>query len=277
MGQSGSPPAAVASGPTIDRVRQAGSIRIGYSNEFPFAFAEGDQVTGEAPEMMKSFASTIGVPAIDGVLIEWAGLIPALQAQRIDAIAAGMAIAPGALRAGTLRRARGALDRRLDRQGRQPQGHHQLEVDRRDHRTRSSGSSPARTTPSFPSYNGIPEDRVLQFPDFPVLLAAVQGGRIDAAWLDALSAKDVVKKSGDPNLEVVVPALADLPVTDLGKPSSAGEQSCSDPTKPTSATPSRRGSRAPSRAARCADREPFGFGEDQIAPVGTSVEELCKG
>lgn len=80
---------------TLDRIRREGVIKVGFSNEAPYAFATSSgELTGESPTVFRHVMKVLGVPRVDGVLTEWGALIPGLKAGRFDAIVASMYITP---------------------------------------------------------------------------------------------------------------------------------------------------------------------------------------
>src|SRR5690606_4045881 len=83
-------------GDTLERIRAAGVVRVGFANEAPFAYVDTEtgRLTGEAPELARLAFRQLGVEELEGVLTEFGSLIPALQAGRFDVIAAGMYITP---------------------------------------------------------------------------------------------------------------------------------------------------------------------------------------
>jgi polar amino acid transport system substrate-binding protein len=81
-------------GGTLQRVRDAGSIKIGIAGEVPYGFTEGGQVTGEAPEVAKAVYRGMGINDVQATQVEFGQLIPALNAGQYDMVAAGMAILP---------------------------------------------------------------------------------------------------------------------------------------------------------------------------------------
>ncbi|GAA2580546.1 ectoine/hydroxyectoine ABC transporter substrate-binding protein EhuB [Actinomadura fulvescens] len=84
-----------ASGGTLERARKQGYIQVGYANESPYGFTTSDgKLTGEAPELAKVIFKELGINEVRGVQVDFNGLIPAVQARRFDAIAAGMFINP---------------------------------------------------------------------------------------------------------------------------------------------------------------------------------------
>lgn len=80
---------------TLERIQRTGEIRIGYANETPFAYTKLDgSMTGESPEIARVIFAKMGIKKVSAVLTEWGALIPGLQANRFDVIAAGMYITP---------------------------------------------------------------------------------------------------------------------------------------------------------------------------------------
>jgi polar amino acid transport system substrate-binding protein len=73
----------------------ANGIRIGYAIEAPFAFLSSTgAVTGESPETARRIAARLGIRRVEWRQMDFNDLIPALEAQRIDVIAAGLFITP---------------------------------------------------------------------------------------------------------------------------------------------------------------------------------------
>ncbi|NLK21887.1 MAG: basic amino acid ABC transporter substrate-binding protein [Epulopiscium sp.] len=77
---------------TLKNITQKGVIVMGTNAEFPpFEYREGDTVAGFDVEIAKRVAKKLGVELqIEDMLFD--GLIPALQAGKIDFIAAGMSV-----------------------------------------------------------------------------------------------------------------------------------------------------------------------------------------
>lgn len=83
----------VSAGPLNDRIKEGKPIRIGYAIIKPFAFVNANgkpdgSVNIYSIEVLKKMGHT----NIEGVAMDWGGLVPALQAGRIDIITGGMYI-----------------------------------------------------------------------------------------------------------------------------------------------------------------------------------------
>jgi polar amino acid transport system substrate-binding protein len=88
-----------AEGPSRSTVLASGSIRIGYAVEAPYAFVKsGGEVTGESPEVARHIVAQLGIQRVEWVQTEFDHLIPDLELDRFDLVAAGLFITPGRAR-----------------------------------------------------------------------------------------------------------------------------------------------------------------------------------
>lgn len=81
-------------GGTLQRIKDAGSIKVGIAGEVPYGYTENGEVTGEAPEVAKAVYKAMGIDNVEATQVEFGQLIPALNAGQYDMVAAGMAILP---------------------------------------------------------------------------------------------------------------------------------------------------------------------------------------
>lgn len=82
-------------GGTLQRIRDAGTVKVGIAGEVPYGYTdESGNVTGEAPEVAKAVFKAMGVANVEAEQVEFKQLIPALNASQYDMVAAGMAIFP---------------------------------------------------------------------------------------------------------------------------------------------------------------------------------------
>ena len=73
---------------TLEEAKQNG-VRLGFPNEPPNTFIDADgKVTGANNELAKAILQRMGVTAVEGVIMDFASLIPGLQANRLDIIPA---------------------------------------------------------------------------------------------------------------------------------------------------------------------------------------------
>ena len=85
--------AAVAAGPLMDRIAAGDTVRIGFANEIPFAYAGDDGgPAGFVNAITIGVLANMGHTNIEAVQTEWGGLIPGLNAGRFDIVTGGMNI-----------------------------------------------------------------------------------------------------------------------------------------------------------------------------------------
>jgi polar amino acid transport system substrate-binding protein len=83
-----------AGGGLLAQSKQRGYITVGFAGEQPFAFQQGGALTGEDPAVHKAIWNNLGVKDLRGVQVDFGQLIPGLNANRFDVVAAGMFILP---------------------------------------------------------------------------------------------------------------------------------------------------------------------------------------
>jgi polar amino acid transport system substrate-binding protein len=81
-------------GTTLAKVKQQGFISVGFAGEAPYAYQEGGNLTGEDPAVHQAVWKAVGVDELRGVQVDFGQLIPGLNANRFDVVAAGMFILP---------------------------------------------------------------------------------------------------------------------------------------------------------------------------------------
>jgi polar amino acid transport system substrate-binding protein len=79
---------------TLDKVKEEGSINVGFANERPYAYRDGGELLGEAPAIHSYIFDKIGGVELEPNLFEFGSLIQALNAGRVDVVSAGMFITP---------------------------------------------------------------------------------------------------------------------------------------------------------------------------------------
>lgn len=99
LGAAGCSRVATAAGPDggdlLDRLRAAGVVRLGIAGEIPFGYIDRDgRLTGEAPELAEAIFKRLGVGRVQPVPTEFGSLIPGLNSQQFDVVAAGMYVTP---------------------------------------------------------------------------------------------------------------------------------------------------------------------------------------
>ena len=196
----------VATETTLERVRRTGAIRIGYANEAPYGYldnASGD-VIGEAPETAKAILRRMGVDRVEAVVTDFGSLIPALKAGRFDIIAAGMYITPERCREIAFTNPTYAIGEAfIVRRGNPLDLHSFSSV--AEHPAARLGFVGGTVEHDYAQHAGIPEERIVIFPDNVSGLAAVRTGRVDAFAATTLTVIDLLQKASDDELEQAEP------------------------------------------------------------------------
>jgi polar amino acid transport system substrate-binding protein len=165
--------------PTLERLRTAGVVRIGYANEAPYAYRDtaSGQLTGEAPVIARAILRQMGIPEIEGVLTEFGSLIPGLQAGRFDIIAAGMYITPARCGQIAFSNPTYSIGEAFIVPAGNPLGLDSYES-LRDTPEATLGVVIGAIQSSYGASVGIQPSRIITFPDPPSAVAGVRAGRV---------------------------------------------------------------------------------------------------
>lgn len=87
--------ATAVSAATLAEIQERGTIRIAVANEIPYGYVDmNGEALGAGPDVAKALMEKLGVGNIEWVTTNFSSLIPGLQADRFDMVAAEMAILP---------------------------------------------------------------------------------------------------------------------------------------------------------------------------------------
>jgi polar amino acid transport system substrate-binding protein len=191
---------------TLEGIRQAGIARIGYNNEIPFAYYDTAtrQVTGEAPEVVRHVLRKMGVSEINGILTEFGGLIPGINARRFDIIASGMYVTPPRCEQIAFSEPISCVGQAFLVKAGNPLQLHGYD-DAGKHATARLGIVSGGIELQYARSGKIPEERITIFPDPPSAFAGLQAGRVDAMGGPFPSLQTLWKQAGDPQIEIAQP------------------------------------------------------------------------
>jgi polar amino acid transport system substrate-binding protein len=79
-------------GDALERARESGTIALGIANEVPFAYMNGTEVTGQAPELARVIFENMGIPNVEARTVPFGALPDQLRNETFDVISAGMFI-----------------------------------------------------------------------------------------------------------------------------------------------------------------------------------------
>jgi polar amino acid transport system substrate-binding protein len=181
-------------GALLDRLRAQGVVRLGIAGEIPFGYIDKDgQLTGEAPELAKVIFKRLGVDKVQPVPTEFGSLIPGLNSQQFDVVAAGMYVNPERCQQVIFADPDyQMLDSFIVRKG-NPLGLHSYKDVVAKKAKFATGTGYAEI--EYAVGAGYKQSDILIVPDQVAGLNAVEAGRVDVFAGTALTTREVVKKS----------------------------------------------------------------------------------
>lgn len=184
----------VEGGDLLDRLKAQGVVRLGIAGEIPFGYIDKDgQLTGEAPELAKVIFKSLGVDRVQPVPTEFGSLIPGLNSQQFDVVAAGMYVNPDRCKQVIFADPDyQMLDSFIVRKG-NPKGLHDYEDIVAKKAKFATGTGYAEIQYAVDA--GYKQSDILVVPDQVAGLNAVEAGRVDVFAGTALTTRAVVKKS----------------------------------------------------------------------------------
>lgn len=261
-----------AEGGTLERARSQGFIRVGFANEAPYGFADpAGKLTGASPELARRIFADLGVKELDGVLTEFASLIPGAQAKRFDAIVAGQFITPERCQEILFADPFYCALQALAVKSGNPLGLQTYE----DVAAKNAklGVLSGAVEGDQAKDAGVPESQISVFPDPVSGFDGVQAGRVDAFALTSITINWQINQQPDSGLEATEPFTA----TVGGEP----QLGCGGFGFRTEDTALRDAFNEQLRALMESGEaativEPFGFSADEVAAaLEHPAEELC--
>ena len=265
---------ATTGGSTLERIRAAGFVRVGFANEAPYAYVDTEtgRLTGESPELARLVFRQLGVEDIRGVLTEFGSLIPALKAGRFDVIAAGMYITPARCEQVLFSDPTYAIGEAFVVPAGNPLELHGYR-DLRDTEGATLGVVTGAIQLQYAREVGVPDDRIRIFPDAPSAVDGVAAERVSAYAGTSLTVNDLLGKTS-------APLQRALPFTDLVIDGEVvkgygafGFRKRERPFRDAFNQALRATVGTPKHAELV---EPFGFTADML-PGNVTAAELCKG
>ena len=200
---------------TLEKARSEGYIRVGFPNQVPYAYATAKgQLTGADAELARMVVEHMGIGEMDGVLTEFASLIPGLKAGRFDVVLAMFVNPKRCVEIAFAEPIYGIGQALVVQAGNPKQIMSYDDLIQRDDVTFAIMSGAVQGI--YAKKLDIDEDRVMAFPDGPSAVAAVGTGRADAFGISSLSARRLVEAAGENAGVELVSGFMD-PVID-GKP-----------------------------------------------------------
>ncbi|MFJ4617883.1 ectoine/hydroxyectoine ABC transporter substrate-binding protein EhuB [Streptomyces sp. NPDC088812] len=256
-------------GDLLDRLRAQGVVRLGIAGEIPFGYIDRNgHLTGEAPELARVVFKRLGVDEVQPVPTEFGSLVPGLNSQQFDVVAAGMYV--NADRCAQVIFADPdyqMLNSFVVRKGNPENIHNYQDVVEKKARF-ATGTGYAMI--QYAVEAGYAQDDILIVPDQVAGLNAVEAGRVDVFAGTAVTVREVVKKSAKAEATEPFAPLVD------GEPHVDGGAFAFRPTE----TALRDAFNAELRKLKESDEllrilKPFGFTRSEMTDL--TAKELCGG
>lgn len=199
----------VSASPIAERVAAGEPIRIGAANIAPHVVLRDGTESGEAIEVVRQVLAGLDIDNIEIVSIDFGGLIPALQAGRIDMIASGMSITPPRCEVLAFSDPYYAKSEALIVAKGNPLG----TVSFADIAATSSarlGFVLGGTEGPQSAAAGVAESQISNYPDSATLADALKAGRIDALALPDLQVNWLLMQDGWDNFETPGPFIPQI-------------------------------------------------------------------
>lgn len=188
--------------PALDLANR--TIIVGFTNRPPFGYRDKTgAVVGYDADLVRAALAPLGVKKVEFAVADFGALIPGLLANRFDIVASGVAI--------TSERCQQVLfsepdvsagDGLLVLKGNPLNLHSYEDIGKNPAVRLAAGRGSQNAKNALAA--GVPEDRLLLFPNPEAVVSAMLAGRVDAATLGALSLGGLL---GDPNLKGVERAM----------------------------------------------------------------------
>jgi polar amino acid transport system substrate-binding protein len=261
-----------AQGGTLQRLRDEGTVTVGFANEEPYAYRDdnGDLV-GEAPAIHGYIFDKLGGITLEGQLFDFDALIPALNAGRVDVVTAGMFITPERCAQAAFSNPEYVVGTSLLVQQGNPEGLSDYDSVAQKNAKLAVLSGAVELEQAKAA--GVQQGQLLVVADQISGLDAVKAGRADALALTSPSLRAAAE--GESQVEVVEPPFT--PVVDgqeqLGAGAAVFRQEDTDLVKAFNKE----------LAALVASPkwvelvQPFGFSESEKPPPNLTAAQLCEG
>jgi polar amino acid transport system substrate-binding protein len=257
-------------GGRLEQLKSQGSIKVGIAGEEPYAYLEGGELTGMDPSVQKAIWKNVGIDDVRAVQVDFDGLIPGLNANRFDVVAAGMFITPERCGQAAFSDpmycapnaflvAPGNPENITDFKSVADAG---IKL----------GVLGGAVEGIYAEESGVPSKNVVEMPSQRDALLQLQQGRIGAFGLTSITLKDMLKKNPDANVELTKPFT---PVID-GKE----QLGCGGAVFRKQDTDLREAFNKELASLKQSGElqkiiEPFGFGPETTPPEDVTTQRLC--
>ncbi|MCW2549967.1 MAG: hypothetical protein JWN96_4427 [Mycobacterium sp.] len=258
-------------GSALEDIKDEGVVTIGYANEAPYAFKKDDELTGIAMEFLKAFFAESDVE-VEGEVVEFAGLIPGLQAKRYDLVGAGMYILPERCEVAEFGPPEYQMLTAFAVAKGNPLGITSYDALAASDAVYATSTGVAEI--EYAEVAGLPEDRIKTFPSYADAAAALDAGRVDVMAQQQMGLKSTLDALGSDGVEYV--ELTE-PATDARGNPAVGYGGTVFPEDADELREAYTEWLADAREDGSYEEimKEFGFSEENIPPADLTADELC--
>lgn len=181
-------------GPLADRIDAGEPIRLGFSAAPPWAYPGDDgSAKGFVNTMTIDVLKKMGYTNVEPVLVDWAALIPSLNAGRVDIVTGGMYVLPARCANMDFSEPLIAIGDVFVVPEGNPKGikTYQDLIDQDLTMVTVSGYN----TIADAKAAGVAAEQIMEVPGVTETMAALRAGRVDAIATNVLEGKDIVEKA----------------------------------------------------------------------------------
>ncbi|MFP7201064.1 ectoine/hydroxyectoine ABC transporter substrate-binding protein EhuB [Lysinibacillus halotolerans] len=186
----------------LEHLQEAGTVKIGFANELPYAYEEDGELKGANVEIAKAVFKELGIDNVEAQLSDFSQLIPGVQAGQFDVITAGMAIKAD------------RCERVLFSEPEMKYGEGLIVAAGNPQNIQSYKDIAANpdlkvvvmegtTEIEFLQQEGVSPDQIITAPDIPATFSSIQAGRADATTGTEMTVKMALESAGTDKLEFV--------------------------------------------------------------------------
>ena len=212
---------------TLEKLRKRGYATVAVANEPPYSDIKPDgYISGAAPDVARAVLKKLGIAELRSQVIMYGAMIPALQARRVDMATSGLYIKP--------KRCESIIYSEPDLCGAEAfavkvgnphkvKTYEDIAANPKLTMTTCAGCAEE----AYALERGVKPDQIKVFTDPPSGIKMLQQGRVDVFALSGLGTQDLLKKTKDPNLELVMPVKG-VPIGCAGAAFNAGDKEFRD-------------------------------------------------
>jgi polar amino acid transport system substrate-binding protein len=195
---------------SLEGFRKQGYVRIAIGNEPPYTAINADgTVAGASPDIARAVFKKMGIADVSVSISEMGAMIAGLQANRFDAVTAGMFIKPERCAAVSFSQPILCDTIAFAVKKGNPLGLKTFKDIANNPKARMSTVGGA-TEERLALEAGVPRDRIILQPDPQSGVKMLQDDRTDATAMAVLSIASLIKQANDPNIEMIAPVGAPI-------------------------------------------------------------------